>query len=186
MGKLIYAALTSLDGYVEDGKGYFDWATPEEHVHTLVNDLARPIGTHLYGRRTYETMVYWETAHTVPDQPAIAQDYARIWQAANKVVYSKTLEKAPSARTRIERDFEPEAIRRMKASVAHDLSVSGPHLAAQAFEAGLVDECHLFINPILVGGGKLFAPPHVRVKLELLNERRFDNGVVHLHYRIRR
>jgi dihydrofolate reductase len=183
MAKLIYSAITSLDGYVADENGNFDWAAPDEEVHRFVNDLERPIGTYLYGRRIYETMVYWETAHTLPDQPPFIQDFAGIWQAADKIVYSKTLDTPSSARTRIERDFDPDAVRRMKASAERDISVGGPDLAAQAIKAGLVDEYHLFLTPIIVGGGKQSLPDNVRLELKLLDERRFGNGVVHLHYR---
>jgi dihydrofolate reductase len=183
MAKLIYSAITSLDGYVADENGNFDWAAPDEEVHRFVNDLERPIGTYLYGRRIYETMVYWETAHTLPDQPPFIQDFAGIWQAADKIVYSKTLDTPSSARTRIERDFDPDAVRRMKASAERDISVGGPDLATQAIKAGLVDEYHLFLTPIIVGGGKQSLPDNVRLELELLDERRFGNGVVHLHYR---
>jgi dihydrofolate reductase len=183
MAKLIYSAITSLDGYVADENGNFDWAAPDEEVHRFVNDLERPIGTYLYGRRIYETMVYWETAHTLPDQPPFIQDFAGIWQAADKIVYSKTLDTPSSARTRIERDFDPDAVRRMKASAERDISVGGPDLTAQAIKAGLVDEYHLFLTPIIVGGGKQSLPDNVRLELELLDERRFGNGVVHLHYR---
>jgi dihydrofolate reductase len=183
MAKLIYSAITSLDGYVADENGNFDWAAPDEEVHRFVNDLERPIGTYLYGRRIYETMVYWETAHTLPDQPPFIQDFAGIWQAADKIVYSKTLDTPSSARTRIERDFDPDAVRRMKASAERDISVGGPDFAAQAIKAGLVDEYHLFLTPIIVGGGKQSLPDNVRLELELLGERRFGNGVVHLHYR---
>jgi dihydrofolate reductase len=183
MAKLIYSAITSLDGYVADEEGNFDWAVPDDEVHSFVNDLERPVGTYLYGRRMYETMVYWETANTLPDQPPVLQDFAGIWQAADKIVYSKTLETPSSARTRIERDFDPEAVRRLKASAGRDISVGGPDLAAQAIKAGLVDEYHLFLTPIAVGGGKQSLPDHVRLELELVDERRFGNGVVHLHYR---
>jgi dihydrofolate reductase len=183
LAKLIYSVITSLDGYVADENGNFDWAAPDEEVHRFVNDLERPIGTYLYGRRIYETMVYWETAHTLPDQPPFIQDFAEIWQAADKIVYSKTLGRGSSARTRIERDFDPDAIRTMKASAERDISVGGADLAAQAIKAGLVDECHLFLTPIIVGGGKQSLPDHVRLELELLDERRFGNGVVHVHYR---
>jgi dihydrofolate reductase len=151
-------------------------------VHAFVNDLEQPIGTYLYGRRLYEVMVAWENMHTL-DQPPVIQDYAEIWRAASKIVYSKTLTTASSARTRIERAFEPEAVRRMKATAGRDISVGGPDLAAQAMKAGLVDECHFFVTPIVVGGGKASLPDKVRLKLELLDERRFGNGVVHLHYR---
>jgi dihydrofolate reductase len=182
MAKLIYSAITSLDGYVADEDGKFDWSAPDEELHIFVNDLERPVGTYLYGRRMYETMVYWETAHTLADQPPFIQDFAEIWQAADKIVYSKTLESVSSARTRIERDFDPEAVRQMKATAKRDLSVGGPDLAAQAIKAGLVDEYHLFLTPIVVGGGKQSLPDSVRLNLELLDERRFGNGVVHLHY----
>jgi len=183
--KLIYSAITSLDGYVADERGGFDWAAPDEEVHTFVNDLERRVGTYLYGRRMYEVMVYWETAHTIPDHPPSAQDFAGIWKAADKIVYSKTLEKVSSARTRIERDFDPEAERQMKALAESDITVGGPELAAQAINAGLVDEYHLFVAPIVVGGGKQTLPNNVRLELELLDERRFASGVVHLHYRAR-
>jgi dihydrofolate reductase len=179
----VYAAITSLDGYVADEDGKFDWAEPDEEVHAFVNDLERPIGTHLYGRRLYEVMVAWETLHTVPDQSPLMLDYAAIWQAAEKVVYSRPLEAPSTARTRIERDFDPEAIRQMKASSESDIGIGGPSLAAGAIRAGLVDECHLFVNPIVVGGGNPSLPDGVRWELELLDERRFANGVVHLHYR---
>jgi dihydrofolate reductase len=182
--KLIYAAIASLDGYVEDEEGKFDWAAPDEEVHAFVNDLERPIGTYLYGRRMYETMVYWETAGTGPDQPAVIRDYAEIWQAAEKVVYSRTLQTVSSARTRIEREFDPDAIRRLKESAAADITIGGAELASEAIAAGLVDECHLFLGPVLVGGGKRALPDGVRAQLELLDERRFRSGVVHLHYRV--
>jgi dihydrofolate reductase len=185
MAKLIYAAIMSLDGYVADEDGNFDWAAPDEKVHTFVNDLERPVGTYLYGRRMYEVMVGWETMHTRADQPSSVQDFAEIWRAADKIVYSKTLETVSSARTRIERDFDPEAVRQMIASAARDITVGGPDLAAQAIKAGLVDECHLFVAPVVVGGGKHFIPNNVHLKLELLDERRFGNGMVHLRYRIR-
>jgi dihydrofolate reductase len=184
MAKLIYSAITSLDGYVADEDGKFDWAVPDDEVHRFVNDLERPIGTYLYGRRMYETMVFWETAHTLADQPPFIRDYAEIWQAADKIVYSKTLETTSSARTRIERHFDPEAVRRLKASEAGDLSVGGAELAGHAIEAGLVDEFHLIVAPVLVGGGTQALPDDVRLNLELLDERRFDNGVVDLHYRL--
>lgn len=183
MAKLIYSAITSLDGYVADEDGSFDWAEPDEEVHTFVNDLERPVGTYLYGRRMYEVMVFWETALTLADQPPVMQDFAQIWQAADKVVYSTTLRTASSARTRIEADFDPEAVRQMKASTGRDITVGGPDLAAQAITAGLVDECHLFVAPIVVGGGTRAFPNKVRLELELLDERRFGSGMVHLHYR---
>jgi dihydrofolate reductase len=182
MARLIYSAITSLDGYVADQDGNFDWAEPDEEVHAFVNDLERPIGTYLYGRRLYEVMVAWE-AMDLAGEPVVMRDYAQIWRAAEKIVYSKTLQATSSARTRIERDFDPEAVRTMKSEAARDISVGGPHLAAAAIEAGLVDEYHLFLHPIVVGGGTQALPDHVRVKLELLDERRFGGGVVHLHYR---
>jgi dihydrofolate reductase len=184
MGSLIYSTIGSLDGYSEDRDGKFDWAAPDEEVHRFVNDLERPVGTYLYGRRMYEVMVYWETAHTLADQPDFIHEYAEIWQAAEKVVYSKTLEAVSSARTRIERDFEPEAVRRMKAAAGRDITVGGPGLASQAIRAGLLDEYHLFVAPIVVGGGKRSLPDDVRVELELLDERRFGNGMVYLRYRV--
>jgi len=157
---------------------------PTRRVHSFVNELERPVGTYLYGRRMYEVMVYWETADTLADQsPSPERDFAEIWKAADKVVYSKTLEQAASARTRIEREFDPEAVRRQKTSAERDLSVGGPDLAAQAIKAGLVDELHLFVTPIIVGGGTPWLPDGVRVKLELLDERRFGSGVVYLQYR---
>src|SRR5262245_61640486 len=171
----------SLDGYVEDKSGRFDWAAPDEEVHAFVNELERPIGTHLYGRRMYETMVYWETAHTAADEPPVILDYAAIWQAADKVVYSRTLDEPASARTRIERDFDPEAIRQLKE--AGDISVGGPELAAQAFAAGLVDEIQLFVVPVVVGGGKQALPDGIHLQLELLDERFFGSGTVYLRYR---
>jgi dihydrofolate reductase len=185
VAKLIYSAITSLDGYVADDEGNFDWAAPDEELHTFVNDLERPVGTYLYGRRMYEVMVYWETAHTLVNQPPFTQDFAKIWQAADKIVYSETLETVSSARTRIERNFDPEAVRQMKAPAERDITVAGPDLAAQAIKAALVDDYHLFVAPIVVGGGKLSLPSNFRLKLELLDERRFGNGVVHLHYRTR-
>jgi dihydrofolate reductase len=183
MARLIYSAITSLDGYVADENGSFDWAAPDEEVHRFVNDLERPIGTYLYGRRMYEVMKFWETAHTLPDQPLAIRDYAELWQAADKVVYSKTLDEVTTARTRLEREFGPEAVRQMKARAERDMSVGGPHLAAEAIKAGLVDEVHLFLHPILVGGGNHALPNDVRLKLELVDERRFKGGAVHLHYR---
>ena len=185
MAKLIYSTITSLDGYVADVDGRFDWSAPDEEVHAFVNDLERSVGTYLYGRRMYEVMVYWETAHTVADQPPYIQDYAAIWQTADKIVYSRSLETVASARTRIERELDPEAVRQMKAGDDRDISVGGPHLAAQTIEVGLVDEIHLFLAPIVVGAGNPSLPNDVRLELELLDEHTFGNGVVHLHYRAR-
>jgi dihydrofolate reductase len=184
LAHLIYSAITSLDGYVADENDNFDWAEPDEEVHAFVNDLERRAGTYLYGRRMYEVMVAWEGIYTLADQPPVMRDYADMWHGADKVVYSRTLEVVSSARTRIEREFDPEAVQQMKAAAARDITVGGPHLAAEALKAGLVDECHLFINPVVVGGGNRAFPDKVRLKLELMDERRFGNGVVHLHYRV--
>lgn len=183
MAKLIYSAITSLDGYVEDERGEFDWAAPDEEVMAAVNDLERPIGTYLYGRRMYDTMVFWETADTGPEQPPGDLDFTELWRAADKIVYSRTLDAVTSARTRIEREFAPGAVQGLKDSSATDLSIGGAELAGQAMAAGLVDECHLFLNPVVVGGGKHAFPSGVRARLQLVSERRFGNGVVHLHYR---
>jgi dihydrofolate reductase len=182
MARLIYSAITSLDGYVADESGNFDWAEPDEAVHAFVNDLERPVGTYLYGRGMYEVMRAWETVD-VSDQPPVIQDFAEIWQGAEKIVFSRTMETASTARTRIERDFDAETIRQLKAGAERDISIGGPHLAAQAIKAGLVDEIRLFLGPIVVGGGKQSLPDKIRLKLELLDERRFRNGVVHLRYR---
>jgi dihydrofolate reductase len=184
MAKLIYFAITSLDGYVADEDGRFDWGEPDEEVHAFINDLERPVGTYLYGRRMYEVMVAWETAHTLADQPSFIRDFAEIWQAADKIVYSRTLETVSSARTRLERDFDPDAVTEMKALAARDLAVGGPELAGEAFRAGLVDEYHLVIAPVVVGAGKQSLPDDVRLELELLDERRFGNGMVFLRYQI--
>jgi dihydrofolate reductase len=183
VAKLIYSAIASLDGYVADEDGKFDWAEPDEEVHRFVNDLERPVGTYLYGRRMYEVMVAWETMDGA-DQPPFVRDYAEIWQAADKIVYSKTLEAVSGARTRIERDFDVDAVRKLKSEAGSDLSVGGPGLAAQAIAAGLVDDYHLFVLPVVVGGGKRAFPGGVRLELELLDERRFASGVVHLRYRM--
>jgi dihydrofolate reductase len=183
LAKLIYSAITSLDGYISDQDGNFDWGAPDEEVHAFVNDLERTVGTYLYGRRMYEVMVAWET---LVDPAPIVQNYAEIWRGADKVVYSKTIQKASSARTRIERHFDPDSVQVLKEQATHDISVGGPELAGHAFRAGLVDECHLFLTPIVVGGGKHFLPDNVRVQLQLLGERRFRNGVVHLHYRTKK
>jgi dihydrofolate reductase len=182
MANLIYSTIASLDGYIADEDGKFDWAEPDEEVHSFVNDLQRPVGTYLYGRRTYDVMVAWETVDTA-GQPPYIQDFAEIWQAADKVVYSKTLETVSSARTRIERDFDPEAIRQLKAAAERDLTVSGPELATLAFKAGLVEELQLLVAPVVVGGGIRSLPDDVRLGLELLDERRFRNGTVYVRYR---
>jgi len=185
LAKLIYFVIQSLDGFVEDSTGKFDWAAPDEEVHRFANDLEQSVGTHLMGRRMYETMVYWETAHLLPGQEPFMLDYARTWQAADKVVYSKTLAGASSARTRIEREFDAQEVRRMKDASEHDISVAGPDLAGQAMRAGLVDELHLLVVPTLVGSGKKSLPSDMELtKLELLGERRFGNGTVYLQYRV--
>jgi dihydrofolate reductase len=182
MARLIYSSISSLDGYVADEHGKFGWAAPDEEVHAFVNDVERGIGTHLYGRRMYEVLVAWEGWDTT-EEPPVIQEYAELWRDADKVVYSRTLEEPRSARTRIERELDADAVRAMKAGAERDISIGGPELAGQALRAGLVDECHLFLSPILVGGGKRALPDDVRIELELLDERRFGNGVVHLHYR---
>jgi dihydrofolate reductase len=185
MAELIYTTIMSLDGYIADEHGNFDWAAPDEEVHRFVNDLERPVGTYLYGRRMYEVMSPWETMDSAPDQPQVILDFARIWQAADKVVHSRTLDTVSTARTRIERQFDPEAVRQLKASTGPDLAVGGPDLAAQAIQAGLVDEYHLFLTPTVVGGGNQALPDHVRLDLDLQDERRFTSGVVFLRYRQR-
>lgn len=185
MARLIYAAITSLDGYVEDDDGAIGWAAPDEELHTFVNDLARPVGTYLYGRRMYETMVFWETAPILADEPAYVNDFAEIWRTADKVVYSTSLTAVSSDRTTIEREFDPDRVRQLKAEQARDISVGGPALARQAIEAGLVDEFHQFVAPVVVGGGKRFLPPGFRFELELVGGRIFASGVAHLHYQRR-
>jgi dihydrofolate reductase len=185
MAHLIYSAISSLDGYIEDTDGKFDWAAPDEEVHGFVNDLERTVGTYLYGRRMYEIMMVWETDPDFAADSPLTQDFAQIWQAADKIVYSKTLASASTRKTKIEPNFNPEAIRQLKAAAGHDIAIGGPGLAAHAFRAGLIDECHLFLTPIIVGGGKPALPDNVRLELELLEERRFANGVVFLRYRTR-
>jgi dihydrofolate reductase len=184
MAKLIYSAIASLDGYVEDATGRFDWAAPDEEVHAFVNDLERSVGTYLYGRRMYETMMFWETVSTEADEPAVFLEFAEIWQATEKIVYSRTLETVSSARTQIERDFDHEAIRQLKQTSQSDITVGGAELAGEAIAAGLVDELQLLLCPILVGGGKPALPADVHVRLELRNEHRFAGGVVFLRYAI--
>jgi dihydrofolate reductase len=183
MTRLIYAAIASLDGFIEDDDGRFDWAMPDGEVHAFINELERPIHTYLYGRRMYETMKGWETDPGLAARSSVLRDFAEIWQAAEKVVYSRTLEAPATARTRIERDFEPDGVRRLKAAAASDLAVGGAELAANAFRAGLVDECHVLVAPVVVGRGKRAFPDDVRLELELLDERRFGNGMVFLRYR---
>ncbi|NYJ07831.1 dihydrofolate reductase family protein [Petropleomorpha daqingensis] len=185
MGKLVYSMITSLDGYAEAAEGDLGSGAEVEEVHTFIGDLFRPVRTFLYGRRMYESMVFWETAHSLPDAPPHIVQYARDWQAADKVVYSTTLESVASERTRIERTFDPDAVRRLKDETDHDLSVDGPNLAAQAIAAGLVDEYHLFVTTSVVGGGKRFFPDGVRLDLELVDQRAFDSGLIHAHYRAR-
>lgn len=185
MAKLIYSALTSLDGFLADRDGNFDWAAPDEEVHAAVNDLERPLGTYLYGRRMYDVMLYWETLQPTPDQSPATRDFAQLWKAADKIVYSRTLKEVSSARTRLEREFDPDAIRELKARAQRDIGVGGSELAARAIEAGLVDELHLFLSPVVVGGGKRSLQADARANLELVDERRFGNGVVLLQYRTR-
>ena len=187
MAKLIYSAIASLDGYIEDTHGAFDWAAPDEEVHSFVNELERPIGTYLYGRRMYETMAYWDTPPELESKPTYEQEYAKIWQGAEKIVYSKTLRSVATARTRLERDFEPDAIRQLKATAPADLSIGGANLAAGAIDAALVDEIQLFLVPVIVGGGKRALPDAGgRLELELLDERQFGNGTAYLRYGVRR
>jgi dihydrofolate reductase len=185
MANLIYSAISSLDGYTEDIDGKFDWAAPDEEVHRFINNLERSAGTHLYGRRMYETMMVWETDPNLAADSPLTRDFAEIWQAADKIVYSQTLEAVSTRKTQLERTFDPEAIRQLKQAVEQDILIGGPELAAQAFRAGLIDECHLFLIPIIVGGGKQSLPDKVRLELELLEERRFRNGTVYLCYRTR-
>jgi dihydrofolate reductase len=182
LARLTYSMIASLDGYVADEDGGFDWAAPDDEVHAFVNDLERPVGTYLFGRRMYEVMAAWETMHTVPDLPPAMSDFASIWRAADKVVYSSSLETVSTARTRLEREFDPEAVRRLKAVAGHDLGIGGPELAGQALRAGLVDELGLFTVPAVVGGGTPWLPPGVRLQLHLLEERRFASGIVYLRY----
>jgi len=185
MAKLIYLMFTSLDGYVEDAQGDFSWSMPDEIVHAFVNEIAASMGTCLYGRRMYETMLFWETANNEPDQPPVILDFARQWQAAEKIVFSRTLTEPRSARTRIVRDFDPELVRRLKAEARMDMSIDGPEIAGQAIKAGLVDEIMMIVCPVVVGGGKRFLPDGARVGLDLLEERRFDNCMVFLRYAVR-
>lgn len=185
MARLIYSTIASADGYVEDATGSFGWAAPDDELLRFVNDLERPVGTYLYGRRMYETMLYWETAHTLPDQPALMLDFTRIWQAAEKIVFTTTLTAPASARTRIERIFDPAEIRRLTSAAAHDVTVGGAHLAGQALNAGLVDELQLFLVPIVVGGGKRALPDGVLANLELLDTHPFASDVIYLRYRVK-
>ena len=182
MGRLIYTAIASLDGYVVDADGSFDWAAPDEEVHAFVNDQERGVGTYLLGRRMYEVLVAWES---MDDEAPVMRDYAQIWRSADKRVYSSTLDEVRSARTRLERTFEPEAVRRLVAEAGPDVSIGGPTLAAHAIRAGLVDGFQLYVNPVVVGGGTSWLPDDVRLDLALVDEHRFPNGVVHLRYRRR-
>jgi len=184
MARLIYSAITSLDGFITDESGSFDWAAPDEEVHTFFNDLERDVGTYLYGREMYDVMAWWET-EDLSDQPGYIQEYADIWRARDKVVYSTTLDSPKTARTRIEREFDPDAVREMKAGAERDIAIGGSNLAAQVIRAGLVDEYQLVVAPIVVGGGKPAIPDGVRFELELLDERRFTHGMVYLRYRAR-
>jgi dihydrofolate reductase len=185
MAHLIYSAISSLDGYIEDMNGNFDWAAPDEEVHGFINDLERSAGTHLYGRRMYETLMVWETDPNLAADSPLMRDFAEIWQAADKFVYSRTLEAVSTRKTQLERTFDPDTIRQLKEAVEQDILIGGPELAAYAFRSGLIDECHLFLTPIIVGGGKPCLPANVRLELELLEERRFGNGMVFLRYRTR-
>ena len=184
MAKLIYVSNVSLDGYIEDEHGSFDWTAPDDELFAFITDLVRPVGTYLYGRRMYETMAVWETDPALAAQSELMADFANVWQAADKVLYSTTLDAVSTAKTQLERNFDPASVRAMKASATSDLTVGGAHLAAHALKAGLVDECHLFIRPVLVGGGKPALPSDTRADLELLDDRRLSNGVVYLRYRI--
>ncbi len=185
MAKLIYSALMSLDGYIEDNHGQFDWAAPDEEVHRFINDLERTAGTHLYGRRMYETMAVWETDPELAAESPLTRDFAQIWQAAHKLVFSKTLPAVFTAKTRLERDFNAEMVRHLKATSEHDILIGGPALARHAFAAGLVDECQLFLMPVVVGSGKPALPTPNHLTFELLEERRFGNGTVYLRYQTR-
>jgi dihydrofolate reductase len=185
MAHLIYSAIASLDGYIEDMDGKFDWAAPDEEVHRFINDLERAAGTYLYGRKMYETMMVWETDPGFAADSPITRDYAEIWQAANKIVYSRTLGTVSTSKTQLERNFDPEAVQQLKAAAEHNISVGGPDLAAHAFRAGLIDSCQLFLAPVIVGGGKPALPNNIRLELDLLEERRFGNGMVYLRYQVR-
>jgi dihydrofolate reductase len=185
MAHLIYSAISSLDGYIEDRDGNFDWAMPDEEAHRFMNDLERTAGTHLYGRRMYETLMVWETDPNLAAESPLFRDFAEVWQAADKIVYSRTLEAVSTRKTQLERNFDPEAVRRLKEAVEDDIIIGGPELAAHAFRAGLIDECHLFLTPVIVGGGKPALPDNVRLELELVEQRRFGNGMAYLHYRTR-
>jgi dihydrofolate reductase len=183
MGKLIYSTTASADGYIEDAGGSFDWTAPTDEVFRFVSDLLRPVGTYLFGRRLYETMLYWETALTVPGQPSLAREFAAIWEAADKIVFSATLGSVSSARTRIERKFDPGLVAQLKSAAGHDMVIGGADLAGQAIKAGLVNELRLFLVPVIIGAGKRALPDGARLDLELLDTRRFADGAVYLSYR---
>jgi dihydrofolate reductase len=185
MAQLTYFAIASLDGYIEDIHGNFDWAAPDDEVHAYVNNLMREAGVYLYGRRMYETMRAWETDPSLAAFSPLMQDFAEIWQAADKIVYSRTLDAVSTQKTQLERDFDPEAIRKLKATAQRTIAIGGPDLAAQAFRAGLIDECHLILAPIIVGGGKPSFPNDVRLELTLLDEHRFESGMIYLRYQIK-
>ena len=182
MAKLIYHQTQSLDGYTADEKGNIDWSEPSEEVHRFVNDLVRSVGTFLFGRRMSETMSYWEAAFDDPTYPDYVRDFAEIYKAADKIVYSSTLSDISTARTRLEKSFDPDAVRAMKAKAQRDLSIGGPTLAAHAIEAGVVDELSMFVAPVVLGGGTKFLPENVKLELRLLDEKRFENGTVYLRY----
>ncbi|MEO8364325.1 MAG: dihydrofolate reductase family protein [Ilumatobacteraceae bacterium] len=184
MAKLLYCMNTSLDGYVERPDGTFDWSEPTEEVHTFINELVGTVGTYLFGRRMYETMVFWEAAHTLPDMPQYMLDFADEWLRADKIVFSTTLQSVSSAKTRVERSFDPVAVRKLKTNAERDMIIEGPNLAAQAIKAGLVDEIHQFVAPVILGGGKKFFPDDINLQLELIDERRFDSGIVYLRHRV--
>lgn len=184
MASLIYSVISSLDGYIEDQSGNFDWAAPDQEVHAFVNDMERPVGTYIYGRRMYQTMLFWEKPENLAGEPPVMQDFATIWRSADKLVFSRTITAVSSARTRLKRQFDPGSIARMKATSGKDISIGGPELAAVAIRNGLVDELRLLLAPIIVGGGKPSLPRDLRVRLELVEQRRFDNGVVYLDYAV--
>ncbi len=185
MARLIYSALASLDGYIEDQNGNFDWAMPDEEVHAFINNLERTAGTYLLGRKMYETLMVWETDPSLAADSPLMQDYAQIWQAAEKIVYSKTLTTVPTRKTTLEQNFDPARIKALKKTAQQNIVIGGPNLAAHAFSEGLIDEFHLFLMPIVLGGGKPCLPDNLRLGLELLAERRFQNGTVYLHYQIK-
>jgi dihydrofolate reductase len=185
VARLIYSTIASLDGFVADEDGNFDWAAPDEEVHAFVNELERPVGTYIYGRRMYEVMTFWETVDT-GSEPQVMRDFAEIWRAADKVVYSRTLEEVSSAKTRLEREFDPDAVGELVASASSDVGIGGPEIAAEALRADLVDECQVFLAPVVVGAGKRSLPAGVFARLELLDQRRFESGFAYLRYNVRR